>query len=75
MNNLMERFKAIYNFLKTSDYLIHDINTSIPRHYNCHQINIFSNLNVKEIELKQMEKLGMIKHFWFKEYGNCYYAV
>ena len=71
----MNRFEQIYHFLKNTDYLVHDFLSSAPIHYNCKQINMFSDLNVKESELKQMEKLGMIKHFWFKSHGNCYYAI
>ncbi len=71
----MNRFEQIYNFLKNTDYLVHGFLSSVPIHYNCKQINMFSNLNVKESELKQMERLGMIKHFWFKDHGNCYYAI
>ena len=79
-----ERFQKIYDFLYLNYFDVNDttypsrnrfIPDGIPVHYNCHQINMWSNLNVKEYELKNMEKLGLVKHFWFKDHGNCYYAV
>lgn len=79
---MTERFQKIYDFLQLN-YFDSDIHSSkkfyeqhnVPLHYNCKQINLFSNLNVKEKELKAMEKIGLVNHIYFKSHGNCYYAI
>ena len=81
---MTERFKQIYDFLhlnyfdyKSETYPSTNLfnEEGIPAHYNCAQINMWSNLNVTEKEMKAMEKAGLVKHFWFKDHGNCYYAI
>ena len=81
---MTERFKAIYDFLHLNYFDTHSttypstkfiMDDGVPVHYNCDQINMWSNLSVKENELKAMEEQGLVKHFWFKDHGNCYYAI
>ena len=81
---MTERFRQIYDFLQLNYFDIHSDTypstkfydqNEVPIHYNCDQINMWSNLNVKEKELKAMEKLNLVGHFYFKDHGNCYYAI
>ena len=81
---MTERFQKIYKFLQLNYFDPYDVTypsknrflkDGTPVHYNCDQINMWSDLNVRESELKAMEKSGLVKHFWFKDHGNCYYAI
>ena len=77
----MNREEEIIDFLKNSNCFKNDPDGT-PAHYNVWQINAFSAgpfwnhpLNVTGKEMLKLEAKGRIKHFHFKDHGNCYYVV
>lgn len=67
MNN---REKVIYDFLMNARFLLSS--SDGVQHYTAKQINMFSDLAVKENELKVMEKKGFLTHVYCASHGNCY---
>ena len=73
---MTDRELLIYNFLKESRFLITlDGDETKQQHYNVRQINLFSDLQVTEKELKALENKGYLTHTFTKFHGNCYYAL
>lgn len=80
---MTEHQTLIYNFLKYHHLEEPDfcpigmdrLENDIFPHYNCKQIELFGNIHTTKKEMSKMEKLGLVKHYWFKDHGNCYYAI
>ena len=73
---MMTREEEIIDFLKNSHIF------KEPAHYNVWQINHFSKgpkwnkpIYTTDKEMLSLEKNGKIKHYWFKDHGNCYYVI
>ena len=73
---MTNREQLIYDFLKNSRFLLTlSEDETKQQHYNARQINLFSDLQVPEKELKTLEKKGYLTHTFTKSHGNCYYAI
>lgn len=73
---MTNREQLIYDFLKNSRFLLTlSGDKTKQQHYNVRQINLFSDLQVTEKELKTLENKGYLTHTFTKYHGNCYYAI
>ena len=79
-----KRCTEIYNFLKYQ-HLLNPLRTPIDMekcaeegifpHYSIKQMELFGDIKTNKKEMHDLECMGLVKHYTFKDYDDCYYAV